>query len=260
MIIINEKQMAGFKAAALTNFESEMVTHCSEFSPRLYTVLGEAQVRSVVHQALERAALYGFTHKGPVRLFIDMTLLFGSDFDTDPQYPWAQMVLIETGSIPQMKRAEHLHKKAADYIEKVNGADDIYTFQALERIAAMTRNTAEFSSDAFVPQMREQVAQLYPEKAAYLGDTALERLCHNGMERAKDYGMTTGHSFAVMSTLMLAFGHGCADDPLYPWIMRTLNDKRIADPMSRAKRLEKKATTWLMRVIAWYKEDAPSLA
>ena len=53
-----------------------------------------------------------------------------------------------------------------------------------------------------------------------------------------------------MVALMFAFGHGCANDPLYPWIANTLRDERIADSAARADRLERKALTWLNHVLA----------
>jgi len=49
---------------------------------------------------------------------------------------------------------------------------------------------------------------------------------------------------------MFSFGHGCTDDPLYPWISRTLHDERIVNSEARAARLEKKAVTWLEHVNA----------
>ena len=52
--------------------------------------------------------------------------------------------------------------------------------------------------------------------------------------------------------LMLAFGHGCADDSLYPWIARTLQDEAIADPTARARRLETQALIWLEQELAYY--------
>jgi hypothetical protein len=49
---------------------------------------------------------------------------------------------------------------------------------------------------------------------------------------------------------MYAFGHNCVNDPLYPWIYNTLNDKKIITPQARAERLEKKAVTWFNHVLA----------
>ena len=56
--------------------------------------------------------------------------------------------------------------------------------------------------------------------------------------------------------LMLAFGHGCADDPLYPWIARTLQDEAITDGAARATYLEAKALTWLEHVLAYFDKGA----
>ena len=50
--------------------------------------------------------------------------------------------------------------------------------------------------------------------------------------------------------LKFAFGHACTNDPLYPWILRTLKDQRIVTPAARASRLERKAITWLEHVVA----------
>ena len=55
---------------------------------------------------------------------------------------------------------------------------------------------------------------------------------------------------ALVVVLMFAFGHGCTDDPLYPWISRTLKDERIVGPAARVERLEKKSITWLEHVLA----------
>ena len=78
---------------ALSRFEDEMVARVAELSPTLAASLGEDQVLIVVRAAIERAALHGFTLEGPVRLFVNLSLLLGKGFDTDVQYPWAQRSL-----------------------------------------------------------------------------------------------------------------------------------------------------------------------
>jgi hypothetical protein len=70
------------------------------------------------------------------------------------------------------------------------------------------------------------------------------------LAEAEVYGFTTVRQQVLIVTLKFAFGHGCTDDPLYPWISRTLQDRKIKSPQARAARLEKKAVTWLEHVIA----------
>lgn len=82
---------------------------------------------------MTRAKAYGFTNRGSIRLFIEMIFLFGSGFDTDPQYPWAATILADSSE--QMYRAERLYEKIIDYQEKVSGANAVNTIEALRRVS-----------------------------------------------------------------------------------------------------------------------------
>ncbi|MBK7353861.1 MAG: hypothetical protein IPJ05_10285 [Nitrosomonas sp.] len=111
MLVIRAEQMDVFKKTALLSFEDEMVEHLAKFSPPLYKVVGEEQMRKVIRLGMSQAAQYGFTYRGPVRLYLELMLLFGSYFDTDPQYPWAAEILTNQESGTQMQRAESLYER-----------------------------------------------------------------------------------------------------------------------------------------------------
>jgi hypothetical protein len=256
MLVIRSAQMAVFKKAALRSFENEMVAHLAEFSPPLFKAVGEEQMRQAIQFGRGRAESYGFTFRGPVRLYLDLMLLFGSHFDTDPQYPWAAEILTDRDSGPQMQRAERLHEKTMDYRQKVAGPEDAYTLKALRNIQALARQPLEFSPEGFVPGLLGEIKRIYPQKAAYVGDQGLETLIHKGIGGARKQRFTTGRGVALVVVLMLAFGHGCGADPLYPWIARTLRDERITDPEAKVKRLETKALTWLQHVLAYFDKEA----
>ena len=250
MLNIRKQQMKTFSQAAIDAFENEMVAHCRSFSPRLSEVIGEEQLRVAVRQAIGRARVHGLINRGPVRLFIEMTLLFGSAFDTDPQYPWAAEILRDPKPGFQMYRAKRLHEKTLDYLKQVAGPEDQFTCWALERTSSLARGPMEFSSQDLVTDLLHRAVSIYPEKADYVGNEALESLFREGIDKAKSCGMVIARSQALFCILMLSFGHGCDDDPLYPWIARTLTDERIVDSEARAKRLEKKALHWLDSVIS----------
>ena len=86
---IRKEQMAALDRAALKAFEDELVRHLQDFDPKHTTVLDEDGVRQVIRLGMERAAKYGLTNRGPIRFYIELMFLFGSDFDTDPWLPWA---------------------------------------------------------------------------------------------------------------------------------------------------------------------------
>ena len=93
MLVIRSEQRGGVQGGGVSAeafFEKEMVSPpFREFSPPLFKAVGEEQMRKAIRFGIGRADSYGFTFRGPVRLYLELMLLFGSHFDTDPQYPWA---------------------------------------------------------------------------------------------------------------------------------------------------------------------------
>ncbi len=247
MLEIRPAQMKVFEEASLRRFEDEMVVHSTEFSPRLCEVLGEEQLRVALRQAMARAGDYGFTCRGPLRLFVEMMFLFGSDFDTDPQYPWAAEIL--NGSDDQMQRSEKLCETILDYQKEVSGPDAANTRRALAELLALTQKPVAFSPNEFVAGMRREMHRVFPQKTAYIGDQGVTLLIQEGRAKGQKYRFPIRGEMAVV-VLMFAFGHGCTGDALYPWIARTLEDERIVEPAARAERLEKKSVTWLNHVLA----------
>jgi hypothetical protein len=73
---------------------------------------------------------------------------------------------------------------------------------------------------------------------------------------ARSYGFSSVRALALPVVLVFSFAHGCFDDPLYPWIANTLDDRTIADPEARASRSEKKAMIWLDHVLTYFGEGA----
>ena len=252
MLVIRAEQVKVFEQAALRRFEDEMVVHSKEFTPRLCEVLGDEQLRAALRQAMQRATHYGFTNRGPMRFYIELRFLFGSHFDTDPQYPAMSEVLNASGD--QMTRADQIYEGVVDYHAKVAGENNVNVRKSLEALSVFARKPVSFSSHDFVTEMLQHMTRIFPQKSAYVGKEALTKLIHEGRTEAQKYGFTTPHAEALIVVLMFAFGHGCTDDPLYPWISRTLNDEKIIDPATRAERLEKQAVTWFDHELAKFQK------
>lgn len=248
MLVVRAEQMTVFEQEALRRFEDEMVLHSREFTPRLCEVIGEDQLRVALRQAMSRAGTYGFTNQGPIRLYIELIFLCGSDFDNDPQYPTLAKILNDPGD--QMLRAEQIYDGILDYQEKVSGPNATNTRKALEALSIFARMPITFSSTNFLSDVLQEMTNAFPKKVAYVGEEALMALIYEGQAEARRYHFPTVRGEALVAILMFAFGHGCTDDPLYPWIARTLKDERIVDPATRAERLEKRALTWLDHVLA----------
>ena len=251
MLKIRKEQMEVFEQAAIRNFEDEIVEHLKKFSPRHCEVIGDNGVREVIRPGIDRAEKYSLTNRGPVRFYIELMFMFGSDFDTDPQLPWAGKILNDPMAVDQMERADQVHKKTTDYLDNVAGPVNAYTLDALREIRRAASEDVRFSGQAFENGMLSQMKRIYPQKCNYVGDVPLRMLIQRGIELATTCSVTTTRGVALFVVLMFALGHGFSDDPLFPWASRTLKDPKIVDPDKRAQRLEAKAIAYLDRVLAY---------
>ncbi|HMD19893.1 MAG TPA: hypothetical protein VKH40_06200 [Alloacidobacterium sp.] len=248
MLVIRREQFRVLGLTALRNFEDEMVAHSRQFSPDLCRVLGDTQLRVAVHGALSRATNYGFTLRGPLQLFLEITFLCGSAFDTDPQYPGWGSVL--QSSEHEMDRAMALHESHNNYLARVSGPDAANVRAALKAVAAFAREPHSISESGYVADMLSVMQRVFPQKVAYVGEAGLRAVISEASAEAARHRFSAVREQGLIAVLMFAFGHGCMDDPLYPWISSTLEDPRITSPEGRAKRLENKALTWLDHVLA----------
>src|SRR5262249_30261255 len=157
----------------------------------------------------------------PIRLYIELMFLFGSAFDTDPQYPALSEALNASGD--QMERAEQIYQGVVESLERVSGPNNVNVLEALENLSVLARQPVTLSSNDFVADILWEMIRAFPQKAAYVGEKRLTALIHEGRAEAQKFGLTTLRAEALVIVLMFAFGHGCTDDPLYPWIARTLN-------------------------------------
>src|SRR3989442_14701095 len=84
---IRQEQTDTLRQTALQKFEDEMVEHLKQSHAEHWKVMGEADGRRVIQLGIKEAGRYGFTNRGPVSFYIDLMVMFGSHFYTDPQYP-----------------------------------------------------------------------------------------------------------------------------------------------------------------------------
>jgi len=253
---IREDQIAEFRRSALADFEEEMILHSKNFSPKLCEVLGDDQIRVSVQQAIAKAQTYGFSNRGPIRLCIELMFLCGSHFDTDPQYPAIGKVL--NSKDEQMDRAGQICQGVDDYVDKVAGEKNIHVRKAEEFLADFASSPINVSENELAETLVREMTNAYPQKVAYMGNDSLLKLIEEGRNEARKHELTSVRAQTLIVVLMFAFGHGCTHDPLYPWIKRTLRDEQIVDSEARARRLEKKAVTWLTHVLARYQTGAPA--
>ncbi|WNG34920.1 hypothetical protein F0U61_15630 [Archangium violaceum] len=259
MLIIRKSQLDALGEVARRSFEDKMLDHLAGFSPSLVKAAGEAQLRKSIHLGVTRAGRYGLTHQGPVRLYLELMLLFGAHFDTDPQYPWAAQLLLNPGPVSQQQRAEWLFEKALEHQARAVGPQDDYASCVRRAIRFFTElSLATVTEENFLPDMLRELKKADSPRFVHVGIEGVKSLIHRGVEVARSQRLSSIRGMALTLILMWVFGHGCFEDPLQPWIAQTLRDTATSEPEDRARLLKTRAFAWLEQLLAYQAEGVRS--
>lgn len=246
---IRREQIEAFDEARLPEFENTMVRHLADFSPLHSRNLGDDGIRELIRAGWDRARHYGFTKRGPVRFFIETAVLLGIDFATDPQYPWAGEILNDPTARDQVDRADELYSQVMHFVDAAGGPERQYAKEALRRARDLPLEAPSFSASSFEGELTAVLNRIHPEKIDAVGRAAVRGLIYRAVADSHRYGVATDEGICLLIGLMFAVGHGCAQDPKYPWIANTLSNPAIAGPHKRVQRLHSKTMTYLDRVL-----------
>jgi len=251
MITLRAAQMAELDRIFVLRFVEEIVQHIPHYAPRLYQIVGEAGIREAVRDGVQRAASYGFTNRGPSRLFVEMQFSLGTAFDTDPLLPWASELLHDRAA-GQMLRATRLHQCVTAYLDDVTGPRGEHALAALRALTAADplRQLSSGTRDSILSAFW----LVHPRKARAAGEAALLHLIRAGCGEADRLSLG-GIGRALICCLMFGFGHGVLHDPLYAWVGNTLRHNTTGDPSVRAERLYRKTMLYVARVRDYFASD-----
>lgn len=108
MIRIRAAQMDVFAQIGVENLMQLIERHW----PDRARDLGEVRLRAFVLDGARRAGPYGIVAEAHVARYLNLMLALGSDFDTDPGYPWAAILLSDPAMRPASK-VERLCSRAS---------------------------------------------------------------------------------------------------------------------------------------------------
>ncbi len=231
--------MQAFEAAAVRQFENEVLASAHRLVPAHAAFVGDERLREVARLGLQRAERYGFTNRGPARFYVDLMLLFGSDFDTDPQFPWAAQALTDTAASDQMVRAERLWAGAQDFLDRADGPNGEFTLDALRRVRRRI-DKARNEPPADQAGVLIELEQLHPHRWHAIGEPAGRAVVARAAELAQPYASEAG-ALLLFATLVFLLGHGVAGDPQFPWVAAALAKEPRATP---AEVIEEVRSAW----------------
>lgn len=244
MLTIRKGQMTAFQADALARFEQQLTEHALKFAPRHATSLGNQQLQLCVHTAVLRARERQFTLHGPVRLWIELTFMFGIGFDTDPQLQ-AFVNVLSQPSTPdhgdQLRRADSLRTSAVNFAERIAGSDGGRERAAVERGRGISLDDLSIRPEE---EMIGFLERIHPEKVGATGTSALQQIIKDARSLSLTHRLDDPAGPMAMALLMFSFGHCCIADPLFPWIVESLSHSEL-DARARLERVRRKAVRFV---------------
>jgi hypothetical protein len=247
MLRVRREQLEVFDRKAADDFEGLLVEHLREWFPKKYDYLKPEGSRAVVKHGLARAKFYKLTDQYTLSSYTDLVFLLGSDFDTDPQFPWAAEILNDAERTDETTRAASLYAQAYEYFEQVAGPDGKFIDEALGRAAeAAAQSFTEAPGSAeFYARVLGLFKSLFPQKYVYVGELGLRRLVPQAVESARRYGLHGSRDVALYACLMFMLGSGFDTDPQFPWAAAALAGEEEVDGASKVERLYGAAMQYL---------------
>jgi len=121
MLTIRKEQLAVLQKKEVQKFGDRMVAHLTEVFPEKSKALGEGGLREIIRYGLSRAASYRIAAERDVCKYIDLMIVFGRDFDRDPNQPWAGAILNDRKTKSPARKMKQLFETAKER-EKAQGA------------------------------------------------------------------------------------------------------------------------------------------
>jgi len=240
MLRISREQVGVLRAVTISRFEAAMMERCAALAPGRCAELGEVGLRIAVRAAIARAASHGFTWTGPVRLFVELSVLLGSGFDGDVLHPFARECLTAGGT--QMQRATSLCSRSVAALREVRGPGGRHDVAALWRLRELVASRAASPpSRDLAGALLGTMAYVHPEKYAQVGEPALRSLIEHAESEARWYGLPGPEDVLLIVGLMFALGQGCLEDPFHPWIAACIDRERHADRALVGEQLRRQA-------------------
>jgi hypothetical protein len=254
--IIRPEQMKALRRVRWISFEEEMLLHLTKYFPLDCQLLGSRQIRKVIRHGIERADSHGFTAKGEICRYIDLSLALGSHFDRDPQLPWVAPLLRISEAGDPSTAMSRLQGRAMEHLEHVSGRRGEHYVRALLRARSLTlEERTQVGAAGFEPYLKFLLAYLHPEKFQLLGDAEMNALLALARADAEARGLEGAEALKLHITSMFLLGSYYAEDPLFPWAAEVLGSPSLMDSGKKARALFEQAGAHRERVLGLLREE-----
>ena len=238
MLTLSKKHLESFETPDTTAFVDYMLRHIAEHFPAHTLLLGKKDMETFIKFGREQAKARGFATRYEVTLYIDLMVMLGSGFYTDPLLPWSAYNITHTTGEHSEHYMDKLYKMAMQYMDSVVGhgnafpVDQLQHFQHVPLSGLKRGNTPSFEQDVLLFFKHFWWAKYRQSK-----QEAKQQLVRSGIEVAQTFGFTNLHVVEYFVVLTYLLGHEFYKDPMYAYLVEILNDTALQSETEKYEKL-----------------------
>jgi len=93
MLTISNAQKEVFKQNAKDIFKNNVFRHLRSVFPKETIVISDEKLADLINCGIEKSQKYDITMEWDIRRYLECCIIYGWNFDTDPNYQWASSIL-----------------------------------------------------------------------------------------------------------------------------------------------------------------------
>lgn len=201
----NEEQIIRLEKLSLRNYVCELVEHCMSLFPLLVSLQGQDSFRAYIEQLIIIAKKDGYTQRGPVRLYIDMMIIFGVRFGNDPLYQ-SFTIKKQEMNLSQIEKSMILYSYLSEYMEFVYGKNNLLFKESIKKFQNLDIKNVLANVEANYGGVHNLLKNIYPQKYFFVGSSSINNLIKSSDELAKCYGLGKFNQKIYLTLIMFLFG------------------------------------------------------
>jgi len=110
MLKLRKEHLAAFEAHVVSLFIARVSTHVKEVWPAECEDMGDATLKEIVRNAIQRGSALGLSTEHDLVRYVDLSFALARDFETSPLAMWTRPILADRSLVPRMK-LERLYQR-----------------------------------------------------------------------------------------------------------------------------------------------------
>ena len=211
-------------------YEQYISDRLAEFAddfPKMFEFVGEDRARLFIAMSMVKGRYYNLFAEREISSLYIMMFDLGSEFDSDPLYPWARFPVFPdkdyTEDNPESwQYMQKIWGEFSEFSRESNGEYYQLALRALRRTEKMRFNEVSMLDDDGTVDLLEQ---LFPERFKLVPVEALRGpIMENAARKAEEYGMPTQTAKNLFTAIFFACGNYADENPLYEPLFEGLKE------------------------------------